>query len=244
MKIHVENYGVVAKATIDLSKPLTIFCGGNGTGKTYMSYMIYAVCNTISTPRRLGHSMYSSHVGEHFVKVKSPMEDGPEEWRYTIAPKDIRNIYVETASVIKNRIDEIFGLSDEDSEMMFRGMRVSIPFEDSEFERYLSKLHFEFTIRYRDVEYKCKKGDGFDVSILIVSSSEQSVFGVSGVMTDILQNAIFRKCITASISEPCFLPVERNSIYTFNKELSISRNNLIDEILQLPKKNHSIPLHM
>ena len=240
MKIHVENYGVISNATIDLSKPLTVFCGGNGTGKTYMSYMMYAICNTISTPRRWGHS-YISRAKPRFVKIKPATANSPEEWYYIIDPIALKRIYAETAEITKNRIDEIFGLSDEDAEIMFKTLRVSIPFEESEIKEYLDKLQFDFTLRYRDVEYKCHKGEGLKVLISIVSPSEQSVQGISGIMPDVLQNAILKNCVTTSIGEPCFLPVERNSIYTFNKELSISRNNLIDEILQLPKKKSFDP---
>ncbi len=35
MKILVKNLGAIKQAEIDLSKKLTVFCGPNGTGKTY-----------------------------------------------------------------------------------------------------------------------------------------------------------------------------------------------------------------
>jgi predicted ATPase len=40
MKLQIKNLGAVKEATLDLSKPLTIFCGDNGTGKTYLAYLI------------------------------------------------------------------------------------------------------------------------------------------------------------------------------------------------------------
>ena len=43
MKIELKNIGAVKKATIDLSKKLTVFCGPNNTGKTYVSYAIYGM---------------------------------------------------------------------------------------------------------------------------------------------------------------------------------------------------------
>ncbi|KAA6341221.1 hypothetical protein EZS27_010966 [termite gut metagenome] len=41
MRISFENLGAIEKADLDLSKKLIIFCGPNGTGKTYVSYAVY-----------------------------------------------------------------------------------------------------------------------------------------------------------------------------------------------------------
>jgi predicted ATPase len=43
MKISIQNLGAVRQAEIDLSKRLTVFCGPNNSGKTYVSYIIYAL---------------------------------------------------------------------------------------------------------------------------------------------------------------------------------------------------------
>ena len=44
MKIRIENIGPVKTVDIDLSKPLIIFTGLNGAGKTYISYVLYTIC--------------------------------------------------------------------------------------------------------------------------------------------------------------------------------------------------------
>ena len=41
MKIAVKNLGAIKQAEIDLGKRLNVFCGPNGTGKTYLAYLIY-----------------------------------------------------------------------------------------------------------------------------------------------------------------------------------------------------------
>ena len=43
MVIRIENLGPVKKVDIDLSKPMIILTGLNGTGKTYVLYAIYAI---------------------------------------------------------------------------------------------------------------------------------------------------------------------------------------------------------
>jgi predicted ATPase len=39
MKINLRNLGVINNASIDL-KPLTVFIGDNGTGKTWAAYQL------------------------------------------------------------------------------------------------------------------------------------------------------------------------------------------------------------
>ena len=43
MIINIRNWGAVGAATIDTDKPLIIMCGPNSTGKTYVSYLLYAL---------------------------------------------------------------------------------------------------------------------------------------------------------------------------------------------------------
>ena len=41
MIITVKNLGVIKKAEFDTSKKLTVFCGPNSTGKTYLAFNFY-----------------------------------------------------------------------------------------------------------------------------------------------------------------------------------------------------------
>lgn len=241
MKIYVENYGVIGKATIDLSKPLTIFCGGNGTGKTYMSYLVYATGSLMSTSRGWRQFVALSPDTTKFVKEKSETDSNVTKWSYYIDPKNVRRYYENAATLVRVRIDEIFGLSDEDAEMMFKNVRIRIPIDEVELEKYLYDLHFNFRLRIRNVECSCVKEDGLRVSVVVEPQADTPTQPATRWIKDIVQGNILQKCIDKELHEPAFLPVERNSIYTFNKELSLSRNNLIDEILQLPNKKSFDP---
>ena len=42
--LEVKELGIVKNAKIDL-KPFTIFFGKNNTGKTYLAYLVYGICN-------------------------------------------------------------------------------------------------------------------------------------------------------------------------------------------------------
>lgn len=241
MKIHVANYGIVGDATIDFSKPLTIFCGSNGTGKTYMSYITYAICTIVSSPGYWRRSFGSMSLSKGFIKEKIDKETNTERWLFEISIKAIKKMYLEISAEVKDRIDEIFGLSDEDAELMFKRVQINFPIDDDEIEANIKSLHFDIAFKAFDVECQCIKEDGCNVSIVLHSKVEQTGRFMSNIMKDIIQNSILTKCLNFNISKPYFLPVERNSIYTFSRELSLSRNNLIDEILQLPNKKSFDP---
>ena len=46
MKVEIRNLGVIKKAEIDL-KPLTVFIGRNGTGKTWTAYTLASILRGI-----------------------------------------------------------------------------------------------------------------------------------------------------------------------------------------------------
>ena len=43
MIANILNLGPIRKADVDLQQPFIIFCGPNSTGKTYLSYLLYAI---------------------------------------------------------------------------------------------------------------------------------------------------------------------------------------------------------
>ncbi|KAA6328172.1 hypothetical protein EZS27_022905 [termite gut metagenome] len=54
MKFRFENLGVVERIDFDLSKKLSVFCGQDGTGKTYVSYALYGLlCGLYPIPVQL-----------------------------------------------------------------------------------------------------------------------------------------------------------------------------------------------
>lgn len=143
MKITIDNLGVVRHIEFDTQKPLSLFCGPNSTGKTYVSYVLYAVM-------RYADSFLFDNSGN--------------------VEKDNKMIKV---NHFERNIGDILGVSDEYVESQFKRLKIG-------------------------------------VSILLGDN--------------ILHNTIM-------------LSVERNSIYTFKTELSLSRNDLVDRMMALKDKS-------
>lgn len=238
MKIYVKDYGIINEATIDLSKKLTLFCGGNGTGKTYMSYLAYSALS-----QRLGRMFMSSL--KELTKSNLQTFLKTNKYKHEISLAYLLNVEEKIAHQTAINIDELFGLSDEDAEKMFDSTRISF-IDDKE----------ELKSRVFNCELNVTRTLGGSVWHVIKSSNEMEVL----ISCETTENKIINMDIEEAlhwirlmlvefytmlvrfpITESFILPVERNSIYTFTKELSLSRNNLIDEILDLPSKRDFNP---
>lgn len=142
MKITIDNLGVVRHIEFDTQKPLSLFCGPNGTGKTYVSYVLYAVIKNAMKLDNVVRDDNSIKEDEHFER----------------------------------NIGDILGVSDEYVDSRFNGLKIKVS----------------------------------------IPSEECHIFH-SAIM----------------------LSVERNSIYTFKTELSLSRNDLVDRLMALKDKNNA-----
>ena len=104
MIITVKNLGVIKKAEFDTSKKLTVFCGPNSTGKTYLAYVIYAF-----------YSNKELFDLNSFKEVKKNIKTGN---KITIKKKYIEEFLSKITNYCKQKIGEIFGISEE-SENVF-----------------------------------------------------------------------------------------------------------------------------
>lgn len=99
MKINIKGLGAIKETTIDLNKRLTVFCGHNNTGKTYVSYIIYAL-----TSGRNFEPMFLQD-----DKLKSLLEE--KKLILTIDKEDIWKYRNNTIKHIEENLNEIFGIS-------------------------------------------------------------------------------------------------------------------------------------
>ncbi len=145
MKITIDNLGVVRHVEFDTQKPLSLFCGPNSTGKTYVSYVLYAIYNDEGAG-----IVPFMHVDNNSLSEKFSRER-------------FKNFLLENS----------FGISDELIDVRFKDFKVEVLFSENDF-----------------------------------------------------------------ISKATMLSVERNSIYTFKTELSLSRNDLVDRMMALKDKSN------
>ena len=206
MNIEINGLGVVKNAKIDLAKKLIVFTGLNSTGKTYVSYLIYA----LTSRQRLIPAPLADEDMAALLDAKS--------LRYSIEENKICSYRRELVASVTSNLHEIFGISKEQSATLFKSFSVAFQSSDNDFK--ITGV---------------KDADSMDVMLTIDYEGTLSQRSLDVIRYAVLPN-IHASLALHPIPRSVIFPVERNSIYTFSKELSLKRTLLVDEMQNLNTK--------
>ena len=212
MKLNIKELGAIKEGFIDLSKKLNVFSGPNGTGKTYMAYAIYGLLKN------------QIHVKTDEELVKKLVDK--KEIDYEINFASLHKYREEVITNFKEDFDSLFGIGEDLAGQFFGETRIAFEDTKEEYEQTIVSCNFETTLTIRKSNIKLKKeGDSRKLKIEILDSiiSNEDINGINFF----LNSSILSFLSIYPISSTYILPVERNSIFTFNKELSISKQETI-----------------
>ena len=219
MMVSIKNLGVVKEATLDLSKKLTIFCGPNNTGKTYISYVVNALI--------LASSNFVQR-GDAFLEKGDEPND--VVLSYLITRKYVTDSRRAQVLDVNNGFDSIFGISGIQGKNLFNNASVDFVGEDELFWQYVKQRELDIWTKYMEYDvHIIKKQNSMRVYAEVKNAgtkSEHKLLKSYYPITDFVASTV----IHYPYCDASMFPVERNSVYTFSKELSINRNLLIDEI--------------
>lgn len=224
MNIVVKNLGPIREAKFDFDKKFSVFCGPNSTGKTYLSYILYAF-----TRRRI----YLPEDVLSDAQTKSFMDLGRLE-----IPMDLNRLY----KVMKIRFENIsydlptiFGVSETMAAEMFPNFKVDMDLGQEAYKKYLLSQRFDFTITLnRSITAKVSKKKGED--LLVVKNTSKKMFQEDFMMVkEDLLTTIYYHIIISPVLNSRFFPVERTTMYTYYKDIIGTRNHLVDELHQQGK---------
>lgn len=216
MILNIDYLGTVKSARIDLSKKLILFCGRNSTGKTYVSYILHAFL----TDGKIFKLDSAEHIASQIRENRS----------FLIEKNMIDEWLSKNCKEVMNQLGSVFAISDSTKEKLFSDFNLSVEFSDSEYQAVIANTAINAQMTDGQYVWKIEKKAGdeqvrvecnVDDSNIITSDS----FRLANLLCD-----IFRDLTLGKNSGVRMLTVERNSIYTFKTELSLSRNELIDRI--------------
>lgn len=217
MIAEISYLGAIRKAVVDLQKPLTLFCGPNSTGKTYLSYLLYAILENTDYVESKGLDKIVKHFSEHK--------------EFTLNCELVEGFIQDVAASMKSNLGSIFGIGDVAVSKLFSQFELSLVLSEGDYERII-----EFPCRLMS-----KNGEK-EIGIVKEASSDKVIYQINGENSDVERDSLMglRLMINHFFRLLCFrnsgsvrmLTVERNSIYTFKTELSLGRNELIDRIQQ------------
>ena len=135
MKITINNLGPIQQANFDFDKKLSVFCGPNNTGKTYLSYVLYAF-----TRQRIfafEESLTDAQLNDFFVK------------RSLLLTINFERIY---EAISKRRFSmpgdmaTIFGMSETNAEKLFADFEMHISMDKDVYVANLKEREIDVTI--------------------------------------------------------------------------------------------------
>lgn len=217
MIANISYLGPIRKAVVDLQKPFILFSGPNSTGKTYLSYLLYAINEN--------SDYIDSKELDRIAKQIST------EQKFTLRRELIEEYISDLAKGIKSKLGSIFGIGDAMVDKLFNQFELSLSLSDNEFEYIISKP-CRLVSGNDDAEVFLEKGPNSDVIKYQVNVKTQNLTRDSLMNLRFMLNHYFRLLCFGNSGGVRMLTVERNSIYTFKTELSLSRNELIDRIQQ------------
>ena len=94
MKIQIANLGVIEKAEIDL-KPLTVFIGGNGTGKTWTAYTLASILGEYGC-EKYWQAYLDKKTQQRYPIIDNAIEEFLQEGNVRIDLIDFAEEFIET----------------------------------------------------------------------------------------------------------------------------------------------------
>lgn len=218
MKVSFENLGVVKNIELDLSKRLLVFCGPNGTGKTYVSYAIYGYLKNNLFHYQLFDIIKLIQENELIIKINY-------EQLYSLKKGYERIIDINGLFGLRNNNDSSFSQFQIKTNLSMKDFKKKVRDYSFDFD-YVS---FNSTIQY-------KKEIGSDEIVLTLKNLLNTDITKLSPEWGLFHNIILGKflCFQSIIS--CYiLPVERSSVYTFANELARNRFTEEDSQARYPR---------
>lgn len=227
MKIQIKELGVIKEANIDLDKQLVLFCGQNNTGKTYLAYIIYAL-----TRLRFSTSPLKINLAQLIERGYCDTQINFEEFFA------YKKTYIEELLLT---LDTIYGLSEELAGQMFSSLEIKFENNIEQCNSKILQLELNETVAFYENKFKLtKEKSSLNIRLETITGQNYSELLEDSYSEMLVSSRIANRIVFYPISNSVIFPVERNSIYTFSRELSLSRNLLIDQMQKLSDKRNDL----
>ena len=218
MKLQVENLGYIQKAEIGM-RPLTIVCGKNNTGKTYLSYTIYGLLSFMQQARPFE---VDPEVLENIRQKGAAQIDLT---KYT-NKSQLMNVFQKISEEFTKHLDRVFSSPEGE----FSSAKVTIDsngFSPDLLSPY--KITFESS-KKNSVTIDKQEGSTIAEAVLLNEDNGQPPpeYVLSAVLNRALCDLIFGKYF----KNPFVITSERTGIQLFSKELDIQKNVVLDSLVE------------
>ena len=131
---------------------------------------------------------------------------------------------------VMKQLGSVFAISDNTKEKLFSDFNLSVDFSDKDYQYAIDNTIINAQMSDSQYVWKIEKKAGEVQVRMECNVDDSSIMTAESFRLNNLLCNIFRDLTLGKDSGVRMLTVERNSIYTFKTELSLSRNELIDRI--------------
>ncbi|ETI62372.1 AAA family ATPase [Marinomonas profundimaris] len=213
MDITFNNLGPIKQANLILGD-LTIVCGKNNTGKTYITYATYGFLD-------YWHKDLSVDIPSDIVT--QVMDKGAITVGIEVFAKDADKILTEASFSFSQHIDKVFS----GKESLFDKSSLSVNVDKSKDYR-LNSVSFQAGSATRTfLEVKSDAGDdNLTISLLVDKSSED--LPPRSFIENMISAAVRELVFKDKVPRPFIASAERTGAAIFQKELDFTRSRLVD----------------
>lgn len=220
MKISVKNLGALRQAEFTLGD-MTIICGGNNTGKTYATYALYGFLATwrdnIIIP--IPHNTIEQLLAEGVVHVDT-----------NIYAQQSVEILKDGCEAYSRQLAKVFAAPAE----KFKESHFAVTLSNPDIE---SGRKYERTMRAGDAKLfsMTKSAGSSDLVITLLADKNDTIRIPTDVLARIIGDAMKDVILGHHFPHPFIVSAERTGAAIFRKELNLSRNRLLEEMMQTDK---------
>ena len=220
MKISVKNLGPLQQGEFTLGD-MTIICGGNNTGKTYATYALYGFLATwrdnivIPIPDK---------------DIENLMSDGVVHVDVNIYAQQAGEILRDGCAAYSGYLSKVFAAPAE----KFKESSFAVELSDP---GHVTERRYERTWRAAEANLfsMSKKAGSTDLVITLLKDKSDTSRIPTDVLARLIGDAMKDVILGHHFPTPFIASAERTGAAIFRKELNLSRNRLLEEMMQTDK---------
>lgn len=208
MKLTVRNFGTLDEVTIE-PRPLTLFCGGNNTGKTYVTYLLWGLFK-----RRLPFQLpFTGALVEQLGQQSVVRVDFP-----ALIEDHLADLQVSAARRLKGQLTELFATAPE----RFAAAEIRLELDKGILRERLKAAVISEAVGGSTaplLDFR-KEADSRELAITLMHAALPA-----SLQRDIVDSVLSRVALVDLPDDTLLLPAERSGLNLFFRELD-SRSRL------------------
>ncbi|MCX6583291.1 MAG: AAA family ATPase [Candidatus Aminicenantes bacterium] len=218
MKLRIDNLGYIQRADI-CTRPLTIVCGKNNTGKTYLSYTIYGLLSFMqqARPFQVDHDVLDNLSQKGAARIDLA--------KYT-DQKQLMYVFQNISEQFSQHLDRVFSSPEGE----FATAKVTLD-PNGLIPDLSPSIKNVFHVGKRNSVTVNKLRDSTIVEVALLNE-ENAPSPPEHILSAVLNRVLCEMIVGSYFKNPFVITSERTGIQLFSKELDIRKNEVLDTLVE------------